>query len=398
MNDCPIELLDSQFAGRNISVPFKKFNEIVKSPKNMKPIVILAGSGCGKTTFAVDVINKLSPQLNYCYFVSQTSSSITGSNLSKIPNFFIRNIKNNDDPFEVINNIWEDIKSRVEAMNLEESKINDILGILFPGKFIMKYINEYIKNLKKSDNDAGVLKVEIITRIILDKILEDESLLTKLNPEQRKLVCGLITPSISSLLILDDMTSVLNSLKSAKDAISFNNSSMKKNEAYKNLLVDIFTRARHYNCLVMIFLHTLEAIDVGSVFNNIDNIIVMDATSFSKISTTRRFKNDNLDSKLLEFIAQRTKIFQYKYYSLFINISSSQFYILKADIYKDTHEISLSSTRSKFNNSLNKIINRELNPSLAPLSNNFNKNNLLEDSENSNDSDILDMEIDNFDF
>ena len=102
MNDCPIELLDSQFAGRNISVPFKKFNEIVKSPKNMKPIVILAGSGCGKTTFAVDVINKLSPQLNYCYFVSQTSSSITGSNLSKIPNFFIRNIKNNDDPFEVI--------------------------------------------------------------------------------------------------------------------------------------------------------------------------------------------------------------------------------------------------------------------------------------------------------
>ena len=100
-NNQPTEFF-GKYSQEEIEVTFKKINEIIESPINQKPIVILADSGSGKTTFAIDVITKFAPQLNYCYFVSQTTASIMGTSLSKIPNFFVRNIKPDEDHFERI--------------------------------------------------------------------------------------------------------------------------------------------------------------------------------------------------------------------------------------------------------------------------------------------------------
>ena len=383
-NNQPTEFF-GKYSQEEIEVTFKKINEIIESPINQKPIVILADSGSGKTTFAIDVITKFAPQLNYCYFVSQTTASIMGTSLSKIPNFFVRNIKPDEDPFERINGIWDDIKSRGDAMGMDSARIPELLGIIFPGIPMYDYIEKYVQSVTDSPQDAGILKAEIITRIILDEVMKNESILSKLNDQQRKMICGLITPSINSLFILDDMTSILSSMKSGKETVDFNGTKMKKADAYKGLLTDIFTRGRHYNCIVMIFLHNIDAIDVGETVGSIDNLIIMDQKAYAKILGTRRL---NGIKEKLKFIVEKTGVYKFKYYSLFINISDSRFYITKADYYKDTKDIRLSPTRAKFHAILNKIINQQMNPSFAPLT--TQDNNQKEESF----EDILDMDLD----
>ena len=140
-NNQPTEFF-GKYSQEEIEVTFKKINEIIESPINQKPIVILADSGSGKTTFAIDVITKFAPQLNYCYFVSQTTASIMGTSLSKIPNFFVRNIKPDEDPFERINGIWDDIKSRGDGMGMDSARIPELVGIIFAGIAMDEYIEK----------------------------------------------------------------------------------------------------------------------------------------------------------------------------------------------------------------------------------------------------------------
>lgn len=350
------------YNGQDTEIPFSHIEELI-SFKNMKPVIVVAGTGSGKTVLAVDVLAKFAKQANYAYFITQTAPSYTEKTLSKVPNYFIR--QPGEDPFSLINGIWNDIEARVAAVSIEPSSVKTILSVLYPSQDVNEQLEQYIASLGiKNSDDENAVRIEILTRLILDRVQQDDSVLAKFDKPTRMKINGLITNTTKTILILDDVTGMLQSLSNAKETVMYDGSSQTKSKAFASLLRNILTRGRHCNCIVMMFIHDINVLGDVAI-KSIDNILMLDGSAASVISTKTSLGKDICE--YLKFCLKKTDIFnpnRYKYYGMFLSRSKRQIYVTKADLHE---HIDISPTLAQWHRVLDKMIMSNQNPSLPPI-------------------------------
>ena len=378
---------------QDVEIPFVRVQDLVHF-KNMKPIVVLANTGGGKTTLAIDVLSKFANEASNVYFITQTPQSYTDTALSKIPSYFVRSP--GEDPFNLISGIWDDIEARVDAISVEPESVKAILGTLFPDLNIEDDVERYLASLPiKDEHERNLVRIEILTRIILDKVKQDESLLTKLDKKLRMKVNGLITNTTKSILILDDVTGMLSSLSNAKDSVYYNGVSQSKSKAFISLLRTILTRGRHMNCIIMMFIHEITALP-DNVVKSIDNLILLDYASATSIANKISFGKDICE--YLKFAMQKTDIYnpnRYKYYALFLSKSMRQICVTKADL---ADHINVSPQTASVHKILDQMVLANQNPSLKP-NNRSDMESTLMDKQDGDDGDaVLSMGLDDFSF
>ena len=205
---------------------------------------------------------------------------------------------------------------------------------LILGKFD-SYLTELNNELKQQGhssidipNEVDVISIEILTRLILNGInlYGDE----KLTNEELLFVQLLVSTDTKTILIIDDVSAELNRLKMSSEKVVYEDEHGETNmlqisKAYKTLLTDMFTKARRYNCILCMFVHTWEIIDVK---DQIKNFIIVDEKSATDIKRYHSVSNERVKS-IIDTI-KNTVYNKYKYHV--IVVKDSNIMVTKADL------------------------------------------------------------------
>ena len=352
------------YAGQDAEIPFLKIEDILDF-KDMKPIVVVAITGGGKTTLAIDVLAKFAKYANNVYFITETTPSYTDTAISKIPSYFIR--PPGEDPFTLISGIWNDIEARVKAMSSEPDSVKTILAKLFPGADVNSQVEQYVKSLGiRNIHEENSVRIEILTRLIIDKVNQNESVLESFDKQTRMKINGFITSTTKSILILDDVTGMISSLSNAKETVIYDGSSQTKSKAFTALLRNILTRGRHCNCITMMFIHDISVLGDVAI-KLIDNLMVLDGSSATTIAGKTSLGKEFCE--YMKFGMRKTDIFnpdRYKYYAMFLCRSKRQIAITKADLHD---HIDISPQLARYHRIMDRIISGNQNPSLSTIHN-----------------------------
>ncbi len=312
-----------------VTIEQKSIEDIFKF--NSQPYIIVGTSGCGKTTLCIDIIYKFSKMCTNIYYVTATSETITDDSLSQIPKAFRRK-----PTFENLYGIWKEITENHDAFYANETKLTNVLVTLCGQSEATNIINQlnakrkaiqkeqqelYLsKNYNENDarecanNDSKAFYIDVLTKLILD--LASTKGTKKLTIEDMNILSALVSPEPRVLLMLDDVSAELNDLRSKQQKVVYNGQQAKISDAYKNLIIDILTRGRHYGVLVCIFLHTIDLINDKSLINN---LVVLNKGAAQKINNFRTFTEDMKAAML----AATQYIFTDDHNHLFLYISQS---------------------------------------------------------------------------
>lgn len=325
------------------------------------PTVIVGASTCGKTTICLDLIYKFGHDCSNIYYITATKESITDNTISAIPKVFRRK-----PTFESISKVWEEIKLANVAKEADEDTIYKIIQIIYGEDFVdnlkakMKAkIGDIIKTNQKywKDNKTENAKsdslgffYEVVGRLIMEgcKNLKDLSMFTV---KELAIINSFVSKSNKTLLIMDDMTSELQSMSSSKNKVNYNGNFVSVKDAFNNLFIDIFTRARHYNLMVCMFVHN---IDFGIDKSFFTNVILLGDNVAQKVLNARLFTDE------LKAIIRATKdaIFNnpnLKYYFLVINASTNDFCCSIADLHIG-EELKLTAENEKLVECYKKVV------------------------------------------
>lgn len=319
-------------------IPYKDVKDAFKIT-NQPPYVILGTTNAGKTTLALDILQTFGPEVNYAYYVSQTQPTLITNDLKFIPPLAVRDPSN--DIYQTLKNIWDDICMRKDAMNMKPTVVTSLLGKLYPSLNMEALIDDYLKTQNfPSENDREVARVEILTRLILDKCLNHEEILRSLADEEREAVNGCISGSCKTILILDDLSGLINLVQSSSEFVQEGTNRVKKGKAFINLLKDILTRCRHMNCLCCLFIHDLGVLS-KEITNNLQNLILMDMGAYAGIKNLTRFNASMINT--ISQIIKQIEIFnenRYRYYWIMASITSGMISIGKAKLCKTNIKVS----------------------------------------------------------
>lgn len=332
------------------------------------PYICTAMSGGGKTTLAIDLIYSFAKECSNVYYITATKESITDDSISLIPKAFRR-----EPTYENMQNVWDEIVKQNNAINAPPEKITELIIKLY-GEDVAKKLNEEIEKQKniiierntKLYKEAGKPK-EIITqlvkndtlafvyelkrRVILFAFKEFDNLDEKLTEEQTALVNAFVSKPTQTLLILDDVTSEIERLKTDNNKVLIGDSWLSKSKAFQSLLTDILTRARHYNCIVVFFVHTIDIFDCK---DKIDRLIMFDNSMTQKLNNLKSF---NLKMKHL-ISAASDKLFgnaDYKHMFLYYSRSENDICVGKASLHL-TDQLEISESSQKFLNIYNSVL------------------------------------------
>lgn len=343
--------------GATIKVPFTPIKDLF-SFKAQPPIVVLGPTKGGKTVIALDVMYQFARQAHYVYYVSETAPSILDPKMSIIPSYFMRKPKE-DGCYDMIKRIWHDITSRGEAMKAEEQNLKPILGILFPGQDIFARLKKHIEREELKGAEASAACSEIISRLIIDKVNSNPEILKSFNEDQLAIINGMMSASIKTLLIFDDVTSILRKAQQETGKVAVGKSStIRKGDAMKNMLEDMFTRARHYNCIILMFVHKLDAFD-SKLITAMTNFIFLNANAALPVTGLRR-----MSAKFLNAIIEETQVFdsaKYPYHVLFCDIQNRRCAVTCAEMHDD--KIPVHPDVARFHQILDSIQNGAFQPS-----------------------------------
>ena len=342
--------------GTSLSVPFVPIKDLFTF-KAQPPVVVLGPTKGGKTVIALDVMYQFAKQAHYVYYVSETAPSILDPKMSIIPSYFMRKPKEGD-CYGCVSRIWKDITSRGEAMKAEEQNLKPIFAALFPGEDVFERLRRHLERNALKGAEATAVSSEIIARLILDKVTSHPELLKTLTSEQVNLVNSMASASIKTLLIFDDVTSILRKAQQEKGNVVVGNSSMRKGDAMKNLLEDMFTRARHYNCIILMFVHKLDAFDAKLV-TAMSNFIFLNANAALPIVGLRR-----IDAKYINDVIRETKVFDkdlYPWHVLFCDVQNRRTAVTCAEMHDD--KIPIHPDVARFHQILDSVQNGLFQPS-----------------------------------
>lgn len=273
----------------------KSFEEIFEY--NRPPYLCVGASGTGKTTIAIDIIFKFSKSASRIYYISATENSVSESGINVIPKLYRRTPS-----IEELDAVWKEIKKTSEQSKVPPEKLLELIGKIYPKQdtnlinielkkheeLLKKELNELYENLTDNErkqniiDDIQVTKIEILSRLILNGIQQYGS--SQLSLDDINIVSNLVSTEQKTILILDDISSELTMLKTSKRKFVFNDNLMSSADAYKSILTDILTKARHYNCICVIFIHGWNIIDLKSLTTN---FIILDQTAASNMRILR---------------------------------------------------------------------------------------------------------------
>ena len=172
----------------------------------------------------------------------------------------------------------------------------------------------------------------------------------------------MISGSSRTLLILDDVTSSIASAQQQKGSIWTEYGTLTKAKALMAILNDMFNRARHYNCLILMFVHHINTFE-DSVINNIHNFLLFDASAVTTMESMKRF--DMKTRKFLRAMVNASKIFdknKYSYYAVLFNRTTSSILVTKAHQLSPNETIGVHPDVKRYHELLDKVQVGAVNP------------------------------------
>ena len=345
-----------------ITIEQKSIEDIFKF--NSQPYIIVGASGGGKTTLCIDIMFKFSKICTNIYYVTSTAETITDDSLSQIPKAFRRK-----PTFENLYGIWREITENHDAFYANDAKLTNVLVTLCGQSEATNIINQlnakrkaiqkeqqdlYLsKNYNENDarecanNDSKAFYIDVLTKLILD--LASTRGTKKLTMEDMNILSALVSPEPKVLLMMDDVSAELNDLRSKQQKVVYNGQQAKISDAYKNLIIDILTRGRHYGVLVCIFLHTIDLINDKSLINN---LVILNKEAAQKINNFRTFTEDMKAAMLAA--TQYVFTADHKYCFLYISQSDDTLSVGKADLHYG-QDMELSKINQEFINAYEAI-------------------------------------------
>ena len=324
-----------------ITIEQKSIEDVFKF--DSQPYIIVGASGGGKTTLCIDIMYKFSKQCTNIYYITSTKESIKDDTISQIPRAFRRR-----PTFENLNNIWREIVESHDAAEANEQKLTKILVNLCgqnEAQQILRTLEEkrrqiqqeqhkyYTSNndsendaLEKAKNDSKAFYIDTLSKLILDFASSKGT--RKLTSEDMMILSALVSPYPRVLLLMDDVSAELNDLKTKSTKVMYNGQPTKISDAYKNLIIDILTRGRHYGALVCLFLHTIDLITDKSLINN---LVILNKEAAQKVCNARSFPDEMRTT--LNAVAPVIFTIDHKYCFLYINQSNDIIGVGKADLH-----------------------------------------------------------------
>lgn len=321
------------YKDESINISFRPISEIFKN--NDTPYLAVGQSKNGKTTLCIDIIHKYAKQCAKIFYVSATDEMVADNAITTIPQVFKRK-----PTFNQINAIWKDIKRSNTYANKTRQDYLNLISSIYPNDIanvIVQKYNEYMKQVQEKLNRVDstklydyldVIGIEILSRLIISGVNKYST--DKLKTEELLFVRSILSTNTKTILILDDVSAELNRIKSMNDKVVVeledgNVTTMAISKAYKALLTDIFTKARRYNCIVCVFVHTWDTIEVK---DQIKNFILMDIKSAEDVKRYRTVSTAKVKD-IIEII--KSDIYtKYKYHV--IVIKDEDICITKADL------------------------------------------------------------------
>lgn len=169
-----------------------------------------------------------------------------------------------------------------------------------------------------------------------------------LTASELAIINGFYSEKPKTLLVIDDCTETLVSFvkdtKNKRTSISGSLDSI--SNIYNEFMKCIFTRARHANCLICIFVHELEAI---ASKDSLNNIILLGTKGLEAIKRSRSIS----DQTKLVLDMMSNKIFndsKYKYHFIYYNQADdpSNVYISKATLLGPSSLVKFSNVCEKY--------------------------------------------------
>lgn len=303
--------------GENYVLEKKKLTDIFTF--NSQPYICSATSGGGKTTLAIDLIYTFAKSCSNVYYITGTKETLTDDSISLIPKAFRR-----EPTYENIFNAWNEITTQSNAVNTDSTKLTDIIIKLYGERVGVELDNriemqkaiivkrnaaEYRKKGYKKDhidslikNDIRAFVYETKRRAILFAFNEIKDIDEKLTIEETTIINGLVSKPSRSLLILDDLTSELEKMKNDNNKVLINDVYMSKSKAFQSLLTDILTRGRHFNSIIIFFVHSIDIFDQKE---NIDRFIIFDNATTQKINQIKKIpaseRNEMIEASKILF-------------------------------------------------------------------------------------------------
>lgn len=366
------------FREADISIPerdlrfklqFKSVAEGFGNFRARRPIICVSKTMGGKTILAVDIIYNLAKDARYVYFVTETGKTLGDDITGQIPSYFFFNPGENC--FQTISTIWGEIARRAESFRIDENVYKSIFTIMYPEIPVYDRVCEYVKGLKVGKNEFKVTVTEILNRLIIDKFKSDKSIKEKLENEYLPalemnlldIVYSCVSKSNKTLLILDDMTACFMRARMAKQTVAFRSQTMKQAEALSALVTDMLTRARHYNCVIVMFFHDINSFGMDQL-EHVTNFMFFDEDAIQKALEKHKLKSMR---EPLNAIISQSKIFTERYskfHALYFDSSEIRnSFITRATIHPESEQIILHPDVAKFHDILDRVKTMKIQPS-----------------------------------
>lgn len=381
-----------KIGGKEHLLKKKPFEEIFEFDK--PPIMCVGASGTGKTTIAVDLIFKFSKQASRIYYISATENSIGETGISAIPQLYRRTPS-----IEDLDHVWTEIKTISEQSKVLPDKLKTLVGKIYPsqdtniiisefdkyhielGKILTEKYNDLPENARnqKVIDDTITCEVEILTRLILNGL--EQYGLRGIMEDDMNIISNLVSTEQKTILILDDISSELTMLKTSKKKYNYNGTPISSADAYKSILTDILTKARHYNCICVIFVHGWNIIDLKSLTTN---FIILDSTAANNMRMLRSVS----DVAIKATQAVSDLIFsKYKYHFVVVKNGGDEVCVGKADLHIG-ETLELSKLNKNLLYAYNEIVN---NTNIGDINGDLNKQ-LGDGSDDESESEELSLD------
>ena len=183
-----------------------------------------------------------------------------------------------------------------------------------------------------TEEDILAWKIEVIVREIFNGVAQYGT--STLKEEDMNILKCIISGKQKTLLLIDDVSAELQEMANNKTPVVYNGKQTKLAIAYKMMLIDMMTRIRHYNSIMVMFVHNWDTIDVR---DKVDNFIVLDPVSAEGIN---RFRT--IPESTRQAVIEGAKLIfgKYKYHFLVVKNAGNDVCVSKADLHdNDTLEV-----------------------------------------------------------
>jgi len=323
-----------------INLEFKSISEIFQDGD--APYLAVGATKGGKTTMCIDIIHKYAQKAAKIYYVTATKSQIGDGDIDTIPKVFKK-----APTFDNLYAIWREIKEGAEHMNITVDDMLALLSAIYPNAENKKLITEYNNQMRKIDaelhtkyknlppmtsnktvtDEKNLIAVEVLTRLILSGI--NIYGMSKLNKKQELIIKTLLSTEQKTILLIDDVTAELLSLAQSNEQRMFATDGpekpMKIGNAMKLLLTDIFTKARRFNVILVLFVHSWGIINLKDQLTNFIIIEPQAAEGVKRLQTVGTKKTKEL------IRVASNKIFGHYPYHVVV-VKKDSVFVTKADL------------------------------------------------------------------